>query len=326
LKTEIFYKIGATLPHFYVKSLEDLLYYTNIKSDARTFAGKIFIYSLSTSVVAALIAFAFSAPVLIMIITLLVTFFAFNLITFSILTMIANNRAKQFEHNFPEALSLIAANLRAGMTVEKAILSAAKPEFGPLEDEMNAMGKDIVGGVPIADALMNMGERIRSDTVKQTMKLITEGIKSGGSLESLLSEIAEDLRSFDLLKEDVKANLAMYTMFIIFSACIAAPVIYGISSKFVDFSISLQRPIIGESTQLPVGLSYTSGAITVTPLEVNIFYFSVISLVAIFASLVYGIMAEGNMKLGLKRMPIFIGIGLGIFILARFLINLLFLA
>lgn len=323
---KIFDKIGSALPHFYVKSLEDLLYYTNIKSDARIFAGKIFIYSLLASMVAALIAFAVKASVLTIAIASLLTFFAFNLLAFSILTMIANNRAKQFERNFPEALSLIAANLRAGMTVEKAILSAAKPEFGPLEDEMHAMGKDIVGGVPIGNALVNMGERVRSETVKQTMKLISEGIKSGGSLESLLSEIAEDLRSFDLLKEDVKANLAMYTMFIIFSACIAAPVIYGISSKFVDFSISLQRPIIGESAQLPVGLSYISGAITVTPFQVNVFYFSVISLVAIFASLVYGIMAEGNMKLGIKRMPIFIGVGLGIFILARYLINFLFLA
>jgi len=326
LKTKIFDKIGSTLPHFYVKSLEDLLYHTNIKLDAKTVAGRIFIYSLLTSAIAALIAFALKASVLIIVIAPLLTFFAFNLVAFSILTMIANNRAKQFEHNFPEALSLIAANLRAGMTVEKAILSAAKPEFGPLEDEMHAMGKDVVGGVPIGNALLNMGERVRSETVKQTMKLISEGMKSGGSLESLLSEIAEDLRSFDLLKEDVKANLAMYSMFIIFSACVAAPVIYGISSKFVDFSISLQRPIIGESTQLPIGLSYVSGAITVTPFQVNVFYFSVITLVAIFASLVYGIMAEGNMKLGLKRMPIFIGIGLGIFILARFLINFLFLA
>ncbi len=317
--------MGSVLPHFYVKYLEDLLYYTNIKLNAKTVAGRIFIYSLLTSAIVALITFALKASVLIIEIAPLLTFFAFNLLAFSILTMIANNRAKQFEHNFPEALSIIAANLRAGMTVEKAILSAAKPEFGPLEDEMHEMGKDIVGGVPIGTALLNMGERVRSETVKQTMRLITEGIKSGGSLESLLSEIADDLRSFDLLKEDVKANLAMYTMFIIFSACVAAPVIYGISSKFVDFSISLQRPIIDESTQLPIGLSYVSGAITVTPFQVNVFYFSVITLVAIFASLVYGIMTEGRMKFGVKRMPIFIGVGIGIFILARFLINFLFL-
>lgn len=322
---KIFDRIGSALPHFYVKSLEDLLYHTSIKLDAKTVAGRIFIYSLLTCAIAALIAFALKASVLIIVIAPLVTFFAFNLLAFSILTMVANNRAKQFERNFPEALSLIAANLRAGMTVEKAILSAAKPEFGPLEDEMHEMGKDIVGGVPIGNALLNMGERVRSETVKQTMRLITEGIKSGGSLESLLSEIADDLRSFELLKEDVKANLAMYTMFIIFAACVAAPVIYGISSKFVDFSMALQKPIMTETTQIPVGLSHLSGTITVTPFQVNVFYFSIITLVAIFASLIYGLITEGRIKFGIKRMPIFIGLGVGIFILARFLINLLFL-
>ena len=119
------------------------------------------------------------------------------------------------------------------------------------------------------------------------MKLITEGIKSGGSLETLLSEIAEDLRSVGLLKEEVKANLAMYTMFIVFAACVAAPIIYGLSSKFVDFSMTtVQQPLdVGEHAQLPIGISFVSGTINVTPFQVSAFYFSVITVVAIFASL-----------------------------------------
>ena len=140
VKKTIFEKMGSSLPYFYTKSLEKLLYYTQIKSNAKTVAGKVFFSSLLTAIIVAAVTILLESPVLIIVAASLLTFFAINLFAFSILMKIAGNRAKELERNFPDALSLIAANLRAGMTVEKAILSAAKAEFGVLEDEMHQIG------------------------------------------------------------------------------------------------------------------------------------------------------------------------------------------
>jgi flagellar protein FlaJ len=218
LKRNIFEVIGRVMPSFYVKSSGRFLEYIRARKSPEAYVGMVFIFSILIALTTSLLLFILDYSPLFLLSGFLISFFLAHLIPFSLLILIADDRAKQLEANFPDVLSLISANLRAGMTVDRAILSAARPEFGPLEDELNDVGKDVVGGIPITEALLRMANRIRSEKIKQTMRLITEGIKSGGELESLLSEIADDIRSIDMLKEEVRANLTMYTIFIFFAA------------------------------------------------------------------------------------------------------------
>ena len=51
-----------------------------------------------------------------------------------VLSLIADSRARFIEKMLPDNLQLIAANVRAGMTVDKAIWLSARPELGILED------------------------------------------------------------------------------------------------------------------------------------------------------------------------------------------------
>ncbi len=313
------------MPTFYLESLDSYLTFIRSGTSSEKYAGRIFIYGLVISAILGGILFAMGTSVLYNVLIPILVFFGLFIASFLVLVMIADDRSKQLEFHFPDALALISANLRAGMTLNKAILAAAKNEFGPLEDELLDVGKDVVGGTPISDALTKMGNRVKSEPIKQTMKLVVEGIKSGGAVESLLSEISNDMRSSDLLKEEIKANLAMYTLFIVFAAVIAAPVIYGVSSKFVDISLSLQKPASFEVSQLPVNLLLKSGPINITPGQLDIFYYYIIFVITAFAALIYGILKGGTARRGFSRLPIFIGLGYLFFFASKMLLDSVFL-
>ena len=65
-------------------------------------------------------------------------------------------KAKFMEKVLPDALQLMSSNLRAGMTPERALLLAARSEFGPLSDEINRVGKEVAVGKGVDEALLDI--------------------------------------------------------------------------------------------------------------------------------------------------------------------------
>ena len=70
-----------------------------------------------------------------------------------LIMLIADSRAAEVEKVLPDALQLMSANIRAGMTVDRAIWLSARPEFGIFEDEIKRVGAKTMGGKPIKTAL-----------------------------------------------------------------------------------------------------------------------------------------------------------------------------
>src|SRR3989344_238106 len=87
---------------------------------------------------------------------------------------------KRMEEVFPDFISLMASNLRAGMTVDRALLLSSRKEFAPLDKEIIILGKDIVTGKEISQALLETANRIKSEKITKTIRLIISGIVSGG--------------------------------------------------------------------------------------------------------------------------------------------------
>jgi pilus assembly protein TadC len=69
------------------------------------------------------------------------------------------------EEVFPDFIELVSSNLRAGMTVDKALLLSSRKEFSPLDIEILRLGKDILTGTYINIALTNMAKRIKSEKI-----------------------------------------------------------------------------------------------------------------------------------------------------------------
>jgi len=225
---------------------------------------------------------------------------------------------KKMENVFPDFISLMSSNLRAGMTIDQALLTSSREEFAPLDKQIALVGKDIVTGKKIDMALKEMGERINSEKIKKTIILITSGIQAGGNLSVLLEETASNMRERNFVEKKAASNVLMYVIFIFFAVTIGAPLLFGLSTVLVEILTSIMMDLPTE--QASVALPFTLSEISIS---VNfIIWFALAFLVAtdILASLVLGLVSKGDEKEGVRYIIPLILISLAVFFIARFVL------
>lgn len=213
--------------------------------------------------------------------------------------MAESKKIKKMEDVFPDFLELMSSNLRAGMTIDKALLASSREEFAPLDIEIMKLGKDIATGKNIEQALKEMAERINSEKIRKTLLVIISGIKAGGNVATLLEETAVHARERGFVEKRAASNVLMYVIFIFFALAVGAPVLFGLSAALVDIITHLLAtipPLDSGNLQLP----FTLTKITISTAFVT--YFSLIFLVVtdILGSLVIGSVSRGEEKAGVK--------------------------
>lgn len=252
-------------------------------------------------------------------------FFLAHFIVYAILMLKADARGRMVEEVLPDALHLMSSNLRAGLTTDKALMLAVKPEFGPLAEELDIVGKKVVMGKDVGEALLEMSKRVRSERLRETALLIRAGLKSGGELAHLLSQTAQNLRNQKFIEEKVKASVLMYFIFIFSAICFGSPILFGLSSFLVEvLTKSLGSIEIPETsaTQLPLTLSKLS----ISPDFIMTFVIVCLVTTSIFGSLVLGLIKKGNEREGLKYIPVVLALTLLTFFLVKIIISNLFIA
>lgn len=323
-----FEKVGRLLPDYFTLKAKELLMY-NGKDDVHveSWVGKLAVRSIIATLLVPTVLY------LIKIVTGEIFLGIFAGLAFvvlfagpyAMLSIGADKRAKEIEAMLPSALQLMSANIRAGMTPDKAIWLAARPEFGVFMREIKHAGAQTMGGTPITEAFINMSKRVRSRTLERTVKLIVEGLDSGGEIAKLLNETAAEIRAMSLLHKEMEANVAMYSMFIVFAALIGAPLLLAISTFFVEMLTKLTSltgisEIVGAEVQ-QAGLNLVVLSTTVTAQFLTIFSVVIITVTSFAASLLIGVIKEGNERRGLELAPVFIIVGLVMFALVKLVIG-----
>jgi archaeal flagellar protein FlaJ len=231
-------------------------------------------------------------------------------------------RIKKLEDVFPDFLQLMSSNLRAGMTIDRAMLLSSRPEFYPLDEEILKTGKDITTGKNFERALLDMSIRINSEKIHKIILLITSGIQAGGNIAILLEETSVSMRDRYFLEKKAASSVLMYIIFIFLAVSIFAPMLFSLSTVLVDVLTKILSglPTMETSMNLPFTLSKISIS------SDFIMYFSIIfmMIIDVFASLVIGLVNKGEEKQGLKFFPAIIILSIVIFFAARiFLTNFL---
>ncbi|MGC9310171.1 MAG: type II secretion system F family protein [Candidatus Aenigmatarchaeota archaeon] len=230
---------------------------------------------------------------------------------------LSKKRASIVEEILPDALRLISSNLRAGIIPEKAFLESARPEFGPLSEQIREAGKALMLGNPIKIAFLRISEKIDSSLLKKTISLVIEGVTRGGNIASLLDGLADDLKSTSMLKKDIKAQVTAYSMFIFLAIGFGAPLLFA-SSLF------LVETLIGLGTLMPSG-TISTGGISLAFQSIDIskdfllyFQISIMCISSIFGGILMGLISEGKEFSGLKYIPVLILLNMGIFYIVKF--------
>ncbi len=237
----------------------------------------------------------------------------------------AERRKKEIEKILPDALRLVSANIKSGHTMEKAFLLSARDEFGPLADEMRKTAMEIYGGEPVEDALQDMEDRMKSELFQETLKLLRDGLKSGGDTAELLDSSADDIRNSLEIRDEIKSSIRMYTIFIMMAAVGGAPILFSISTY-------MARRTTGMWSEADMGSMQSAGGggmggmgsqigfdISFSAPDVNIALFEQFALMTIvttnmFAALIISEISNGNVKQGIKYIPPFTIVSVLLFI------------
>ena len=249
--------------------------------------------------------------------------------TYLFFMLVADSRANQIEKVLPDALQLISANVRAGMTIDRAIWLAARPEFGVLEEEIKMVGARTMGGKSLRVALTEMTKTIKSNILDRTIKLLLEGIECGGEIAHLLEETAANVRTTQTLKKEIKSSVMTYSIFILFAAVIAAPFLFSISIFFVETmtniwgSAKIGNAVTGTGMGMGSMFAKASGP-KITANE--LFWFAVVSLSvsSFFGSLTIGLIQSGKEKNGLRLIPMMMGASIAVLMISLTVVGIMF--
>ncbi len=264
--------------------------------------------------------FFFQKPNLVKpLLSLLIAFVVLQLLFFFKILLNASTRIKKMETIFPDVIQLMASNLRAGMTIDRAFILSARPEFHPLDNEIILAGRDIATGKDIAVAFKNMASRIGSDKIAKTISLIISGIRSGGNISLLLEQTASNMREKEFIEKRISSNVLMYVIFIFFAVAIGAPLLFGLSSILVEILIKIvgDLPTDTVTENLPFSLS----KINISPGFITWFAILFIFVTDVLASLILGLVNKGDEKAGLKFVIPLLLLSYSLFFFVRFMLR-----
>ncbi len=315
------------MPKNYKNWLEAHIGYCDLKIEPEKLFGSLLFLGALISISISLLLFLLKfLSFFYFIFSFLLLFLICEIIFHGLFVFTADSRANYVEEILPDALQIISSNMRAGLTHDKAILTSARPEFGPLEKELRNAAKETLSGKPLEEALRNMTKKIKSKLLERTVYLLIEGMEKGGSITALLESIATDIRQVRILKREIKSYVMMYGIFIFFAACIGAPLLYSVSIFLVEtmsrFGGGIELEELPQAqVKLPLGTIKIS---EISPEFLSLYSYLAIGITTFFGSLLIGLVQEGTEKAGLKFLPIFLPIGFGVFLISQIAIRAIF--
>ena len=273
----------------------------------------------------------YKSPLFVMILTIvlwavieLITFLFFILIEYVFIDLKIYGRLKSIERNLPDYLDLVAANLKGGMTFEQALWNSIRPEFQVLGEEMGAVAKKVMTGEDLIHALQSFANTYDSPLLKRTFDLFIGEITTGGKVVDILEKIVDELRATQVLREEMNAAALSYVIFISIIVMFISPALFALSYQLINMINGISQNL-GAS----VGQGVSAGFFKISKTSIDLQAFRGFSLLSIgiisfISSLIVSTIQKGNIKSGLKYIPIFIVVSLLFYILLSGVLHSIF--
>ena len=312
----LYIHISKIFPLNLKRKVHSLLGYAHISVGTERFLGFQTLFVLLLSLAAGF----FSSPLLG--IPFFLGFFAslltLEFVTYSLLTLSADATGKFVDNILPDVLQLMASNLRAGMTIDKALFVSARPEFGPFKDELDRLGREVALGKPFETALHSLTSRIHSENLEKSVFLVVSATRAGGELAPILEETAHDLRGRRLADKKIRASIGMYFIFIFVALGVALPALFALSSIVVQVLITTFSAVTVPSS---VSTPLAARGSAITSAFVVRYAVVFIGTSSILGSFMLGLIKSGKAKEGFRYIPILLFLGMLIFFSLRKLLE-----
>lgn len=239
------------------------------------------------------------------------------------LNMKIYNRTKEIDTYLSDYLVIVSTNLRGGLSFEKSLWNAIKPEFGILSEEMSIVSKKVMTGSDLSEALKEFSEKYDSPSVKRTIDLILGEIQSGGQIAKVLDQTIDSLRKTKQIKEEMVANTLMFTIFIAAIVVVISPLLFALAYNLLSILIGVTgqiAPALSQTSALPFKIN----EIPVDKDDFKLFSVLALSVISICSALIMSIIHKGDMKGGIKYIPVFLATSIVIYFIFVTLLSGLF--
>lgn len=324
LRLQNIFRLFATpFPKIAKEGIKKMLLHAGVTEDESDWLGSVLFLAIETAIIAFMFlwiilripqlevlyaAAAISAA--------LVPFAAYSLLFLQI-----EDRKNRLETNLPYMLRMVAANIRGGMSSLVALRTSARPEFGPLSDEIKIATSKALGTESFETVLNEMSVKFDSEVFARTVSLFSASLRSGGNLAQLLENAAEDLQESREMKIELETSTRTYILFILFVVIAATPLLLSVSLQFTETLTRLieqPRPYAVETGGAYIRLPFTRDFLFQASL-------ATIASTAILASLLVGVIREGKWLSGAKYAPAILAASIAVFLaLQKYAITALF--
>lgn len=221
------------------------------------------------------------------------------------LTMLIYHRTKQMEEMLPDYLTLVSTSLKGGYAFERSLWSAIKPEFGILAKEIGLVSKRVMTGNDVSVAMMDFAQKYESPLLRRSLDLIIGELESGGRVVDVIDRVIIDLKKTKSIKEEMVANTLTYVIFISALVMFIMPLLFALSFVLFKVITHFLGNISSSMQTAPVaGISLRGGGID--PADYERFSYMAIAVIATFSALIVSIIEKGDMRGGIKYVPMFL--------------------
>ncbi|MBI2657057.1 type II secretion system F family protein [Candidatus Woesearchaeota archaeon] len=214
-------------------------------------------------------------------------------------------RTKKMEEQLPDFLQVLSANLKGGMTFEKALWTAVKPRFNVLGSEMAKASKKVMTGYEIGKALTELADKYDSLMLRRTIDLIISEVESGGNVAELLDRLVGNLKETKALKDEMSASAIAYVIFISVIVIVISPLLFALSFHLLILLLGFIAKISVATQRVPT-LPFVFSKASINPGDFKTFSLAAIFVISFFSSLIVSIVEKGDMKGGVKYIPIYV--------------------
>jgi pilus assembly protein TadC len=225
------------------------------------------------------------------------------------------NRKRVMETVLPDFLKLTSSNVRSGMTIDRALWGAIRPQFGILAKEMELVAKQTMSGEDLDSALLKFSKKYDSTILDRSIQLLIEGIDAGGELAEILDKISINLHDTQAMQKEMAANVTSYIMFITIAAVVATPCMFALSKQLITITQNIMADMnTDSSTQNTMFGGGGEGGVELE--KFNTFAWVTVVTISGFSAMICSVIKKGNIRSGFKTIPIYAGISYFIYIIA----------
>lgn len=203
-----------------------------------------------------------------------------------------SNRERAWDDHWPDVLRDVAEMAKSGMTLPRALASAASGARGALKDSLHHLSVMVQWGVPFLDALERFQLRAPSKLIKRSTALIREAERSGGSVAEVLLAASDDARRIQKLERQRLEQMRPYGLVISIAFAVFIVVALVLVLQFLPAFAEAQAATEGAEAAGFLGTEVSMERITST-----LYHASVLQ--AIASGFVSGVLVYGRARMGL---------------------------